>query len=1416
MQFQAGYLIDAIAKIISTFRKEQDPSNTQTINRASQLNGLLQHVTTFNVQFPENYEPDYQNLPSVLCVANNILVRGLPTKSPVFLEELFEELEYVKRDNNSFELNFPNLTKDISFDTVFELLHLIEPGLGINRDHYAGNPGSNLEWEFLRKHPFLIQILESQRDFSTINQKLKGGRTVDFSFTSPYLHWNEHEGCFQNKSRIFEVDGPHHTLSEYRFYDKYRDAVAEEENFSTLRFSQNEIRDDNTDFEQLVGRKIYKIFSKNFERNRDQFLHEYTLIFVPLAVARIQKTIIEALLADPSLLDKSSIKLWIVERDVPCGAIALRAFQEVVANLNDLLEDHEKFSLPQFELTVFPNSDWVMDKRLHLSAEKRGRDYFATGGFDLLIDHSIFRRENIYQENDFLDERAIKVRSAHFTDTSWGQKRRVYCSGLLPYKSVVRKLENGRYQAEERTEDAMNYFVRNIFRKKEYRPGQLAIISRALQKKPVIGLLPTGGGKSLAFQLPAFLQPGLCLIIDPIKSLMEDQVRVLKDSWIDCCDFINSNIGRIEKNKRLVEFRYGESMFLFVSPERFVMRDFRQTTSTINSSEFGLAFSFCVIDEVHCVSEWGHDFRSTYLMLGKNAQEYTQPKDPKSKVALIGLTATASFDVLADVERELQIQHEDVASAIVEIENTIRPELFFRVIDVTGKSRIDALNMDFERLGANLNKLNNEELREKSIAHHRETFTDLDIISDDILITDDDANLKDFKAYDQNDFSAIVFCPVKGKNGVDGVFENLNSTTKGYFYADDSHNINQEVQRHFLNFTTGRTQHMVCTKAFGMGIDKKDIRSTYHYGYSSSLESLVQEAGRAGRDKKIAESNILLSVQKHFRFDVPLFFEDNQTVDLLTKPATRKIIRRQLEQIWDNTQGRFQDVRFGSREEIIEHIESKDFGITNSTDAESLRSLLLQGNDTQGRYVNEVYEDRSIHDFFHSISFKSIDAEKSQIFNLFYVKEFQHQGLTQINVDGQSTLKETFEQCEEDIFPFTVTAKKEYPDSALTVCTHLVLDPEAAPPHGNQTILTIVKNGLKFSNGFTDFLLRLEERGVVNLSALEERIVKRLRFYYNRDRNETNTGRLIYRLHCLGLLEDYVIEYNLASLHYCKFRKLKNIEAYLKILEQYFRRYLSENGALKQMQMLNERLTKPTLVENLIECLYYLSEFSYKEIAGKRKRATDEIESILNISVEKKEFKADWFKQNLFIKEEIYFYFNAKYARPEFSIEGIPYSLLDDHKLCQNGSMPMNELLFKYIDVYTVDPGTEQNNYKHMIGSCKKIIRALAESELNGDWSLRLLKSFAMYSVNNTSYISEANDDLEKGFENLYEDDSFHKGELSLVEDIFERYFKELLRNLNNHNQSLEDVQLIMTKLLLKMQVKGVENILNRSKFLTE
>lgn len=1559
MQFKVGYIVDSIAKVVTDFRARLDKHKPADQNQLDQISGLLQHISSFDVEFPYNHSPNFKELHPVLATLNNIITRGLPTRAPISLEKLFVEIGLTKQAEDEFEINFPDLITPISYESLFELLHIIEPQLEISRINYGGNLGSSLEWDFIKKHPFIKQILQSQRDFSTINKKLKGGRTVDFCFTSPYLCRNE-QNCYEKIGRIFEVDGSHHSLSEYKYYDSYRDAIAEGENFETIRYTVENINDDKADFEDLIGRKVYQNFKNNFEKDASKNLAEYSLIFIPLAVARIHKTILEFLLVHLELFKKEKIEIAIIERDFPCGAIAIKSLQELFFNINAILEDSDKLRLPEISLTIFENSRWVIDSKLHLQARiKKDENFLKQNEFDIILDHSILRRSNIYKEANFQNDKAIKIRSSHFFDTSFGKMRRAYCADLLHYKSLVKKKDDGSYIPVNKYEAHINFFIQNIFRKVSFREGQLPIISRALQQKPVIGLLPTGGGKSLTFQLPAFLQPGLCLVVDPIKSLMEDQVRVLKQNWIDCCEFINSNLKREEKVKKLIDFRYGETMFLFVSPERFVMQDFRNIIRTIDVSKFGLAFSYCVIDEVHCVSEWGHDFRSTYLMLGKNAQRFSKTRNEKA-VSLIGLTATASFDVLADIERELQIQHNDVANAIIMIENTIRPELFFRVIDVTDRDRMNILNRDFSNFGSNLQKLNDPILIKVSQQHHRNNFNDVEQFNQNILFKNQAGELIDLSAKNQNDFFAIIFCPTKGSKrnsageitdarGVPFVFEKLQSDSKAFFYASDENEINQEIQDHFENFVTDKSKHIVCTKAFGMGIDKKDIRSTYHYVYSGSLESLVQEAGRSGRDKKISEANILVSKQKVFRFDEKCFYQkgiDDTAVDIIKDVYHRKKLRKLLNK------------DFISKEEAITELSS----IINTLKKREAGNhiFLLSGEKDRIKakfqnFIVENHSERDIHDFFFNGSFKGKDVEYSQIYSLFNDREFdisaklnalneefnqqfekeyifkywatsrlkrlyisdveeneygyinlavpletpknsefvqildflKHQNdgnddiynlisekvITELN-DG--TLKEVFGAIEEGKFEFLITSEKIFPDNNEAIYSKIIqiqtqtsiLDTfkkqvetnlnsktpfknlckennefvtilfswfsvrkgdkvirEIEEAYNNKeadrflkiVYLTQIEKSRKKSNGFIDFLLLLEEnikdlRFSFNGHNPSERWLKQ---YYHRSRHFTptnDTGRLIYRMHCMGLLEDYLIDYNKNNLYSCTFRKFNSIDEYTAIIEKYLRRYLSENTAMRNIAELQSRLTKPTLIENIIECLYFLSEFSYKEIASKRKRATDEIESVLNTSITEPNYVADWFQQNLYIKEQIYFYFNAKYSRIGFKINGKPLSLLDDY---QEKSMDKQEILDKYLKVYQLE-GTEQNNYKHMMGSCKKILRSLSETDLNSEWLLRLLKAFSMYSVNNASYISEANEELEKGFDNLYKDESFHQNDFEIIEPIFENYFAKLQSNIQEDNPSFKDIKLIRAKLLLKMQTLGIENLINKNKQLIE
>jgi len=609
-----------------------------------------------------------------------------------------------------------------------------------------------------------------------------------------------------------------------------------------------------------------------------------------------------------------------------------------------------------------------------------------------------------------------------------------------------------------------------------------------------------------------------------------------------------------------------------------------------------------------------------------------------------------------------------------------------------------------------------------------------------------------------------------------------------------------------------------------MGIDKNDIRSTYHFVYSSSLESLVQEAGRSGRDKKISEANILVSNESYFKVDVFQLFSDNKANNLFQNKLTRKAIRRSFEKIWNEETKVFRDIQFPNLNVTLNEIDRIDFSLVSQTGTRynilppatiaELRNILKEKDESDKfKYIIEKNKDRNIHDYFHTLSFKGIDTEKSQFLNLFRVKEFQLINGEIINIEHQETLENTFNSCNNDTFQFFVTSVKIYPDASGKICELIQVNPNECPPYSNRTNKLIIKSAYTHSHDFSDFLFILDEHNVKDFSTITEELRAQLLFVYSRDRETSNdTGRLIYRMHSMGFLTDYLIDYKNNNLYTCTFRKFASIDDYTKIIEKYLRRYLSENTAIKNVSDLKERLTKQNLIDNIIECLYFLSEFSYNEIASKRKRATDEIESVLKTSITKEIYIEDWYQQNHFMKEQIYFYFNAKYARIAFKISGQPYSLLDDY---QDEAMSKEEILNKYLNVFRLD-GTEQNNYKHMMGSCKKLLMSLGETDLKIEWLLRLLKAFSMYSVNNASYISEANEELERGFDNLYGDENFHENDFEIIEPIFESYFAKLQSNIQNDNPSFKDIKLIRAKLLLKMQTLGIEKLINRNKQLIE
>ena len=377
-------------------------------------------------------------------------------------------------------------------------------------------------------------------------------------------------------------------------------------------------------------------------------------------------------------------------------------------------------------------------------------------------------------------------------------------------------------------ETVLNYFLQLVFRKPYLLEGQLETITRILENKDTIVLLPTGAGKSIAFQLASILLPGVTLVVDPIIALIHDQMDNLQRMGIDRVGGITSdNRDRQDKKKILSLLGQGEYLMFYVSPERFQMSDFREAVKETSVSR---PIPLVAIDEAHCVSEWGHDFRTAYLNLGRTIREYCL--NGARPACIAALTGTASSAVLHDVQRELQITTYD---AIVTPKTFDRKELHFEVISAKSSEKANVL--------AGI-------LNSKLPSQYRTTSASF------------------FQPRQEQTNCGIVFCPHKrGDYGIMSVAQNIGkrASIRAEVYSGSApKSVNEDLwretkTRNAKGFKNNDFSVLVATNAFGMGIDKPNIRFTVHYGLPQSPEAFYQEAGRAGRDRGNSYCYLILS-----------------------------------------------------------------------------------------------------------------------------------------------------------------------------------------------------------------------------------------------------------------------------------------------------------------------------------------------------------------------------------------------------------------------------------------------------------------------------------------------------------------------------------------------------------------------------
>jgi len=736
---------------------------------------------------------------SAICIVKNILQRGKPTLMSGYLQE---QLGKIHREEN-FEIVKPLISKEtpVWTNTI----------LGAEEDNFfpAQTFFDNLP-SFFPEYPFIQQLLIPELEINKVTMIESTefiNQSVDFYLPQAYL--------------IIEIDGSHHLEEAQIIKDRQRDAYAARYRIKTVRISVKDLVARNDAFRLKIAEIKTRIETvklaqdKRRERDTSFFsIEDYQQAYEEdidienshykaTAIIRFQILILE-LLERGILNFTENWNLAIYTSDIQPSFQKL-AIEDLFTWFEHIFQlQKTPFTKPNIELIHCENFDELSVHETPIKID-----------FSLLkryTDEHLSHSNIIFVRNDYLEEYFLFENNGDFIKYRQYDYFQISTATIISYRLELDK--------ESKDRKSLKFLLYNLFLQGQeglsldniaFRQGQLPIIANVLSRKDTIGLLPTGSGKSVCYQLAAILQPAVSFVVCPIKSLMYDQKADLDMVGFTRTNHISSDNKGLEKSIIQQEFGQGKYFFIFISPERFQIKTFRAFFTRVYN-KFAIAYS--IIDEVHCLSEWGHDFRTSYLNLANTINTLC----PSSKY--LGLTATASVNVLKDIQIEFGISQENVMTPI----NYTREELEFIIID-DEHNKLEVIKSELE---------------------------DLQIEMDALVINEENTNC------------GIIFTPnVTGARGCYNLSQQLGEHFDAdvRFYSgavpnvfghnlmprDEYDNYKKKAQNDFKN---NEYSLLTATKAFGMGINKGNIHYTFHYGIPSSMEALYQEAGRAGRDKK--------------------------------------------------------------------------------------------------------------------------------------------------------------------------------------------------------------------------------------------------------------------------------------------------------------------------------------------------------------------------------------------------------------------------------------------------------------------------------------------------------------------------------------------------------------------------------------
>lgn len=810
-QMKASFIRRDVKEYINNNLSEEE---RKRIYDLFEYDSYFDMVSNFIVSKDTGNAPEF--IKNIAKVAQNIIQRGFPTSTPKFLDNA--KLDFSEIDEKKIRESLILYDRNFTYKNAYNYMEKTADGIikkaNVNNTEIALISSMN---------PRLAQFVEMQKPLEDVIEYPNTDIKKYENYTRFVLNFSKQQikDTFSNQRLDFalqlpgehclniEFDGPTHDDVEQKYLDKKRDGLLESLLWkSTLRV---------TDIEDAeINKRTEEIFISAFgNSSNDQ--KELSCITMPLFSARMAK-----------------IFLYLIEK----GHLRISSKNPVYLYI-ETDENYKLYNLTikfclelLYNLLLLTNKENPQISKICIRYKTKGKIIDCSVSYNNIeagVLHTNFKNTAYIIIKDQMRRRFCYMNMDGYNDKN--NKKVVWLlSSYCQWSDYQLRTSDKhiKYNIEDDDKPVLEFFLYNIFGKEHFRPKQFEIVQTALNRQNVIGLLPTGSGKSITFQLPALLQPMPSIVIAPLVSLMEDQVHNLISNGITNVVSINSSKSVDEKQMCLNKVSNNSYSFIYSSPERFQILSFR---TIINNMKIG----YVILDEAHCVSQWGHDFRTSYLRVGDTIKKYA------SDAVIMALTGTASSNVITDIKREL---HMNKKVSIISTDNFRRNELHFKVFKKKRNSSLkDTVNAGIINLAVD------EAIKDLAKAYSK--------------------NVNEYMLPTKNGYenAGIIFNPYA--NTLSTIYKNLSQADNlkgikiGKYSGQLTNSEKEESQKQFIENKTGI---LVATKAFGMGIDKPNIRFTVHTCVPESIEAFYQEAGRAGRDGNYSV-NIIIAPPDNTTYD---------------------------------------------------------------------------------------------------------------------------------------------------------------------------------------------------------------------------------------------------------------------------------------------------------------------------------------------------------------------------------------------------------------------------------------------------------------------------------------------------------------------------------------------------------------------